>query len=239
MLRMRAGQVNAVVFAFVVVSFVFFQSRPATAQQSVTIGAGYFAVRAADSRIDHDVVLENQNLFAFDLSDFNNATFGGSWNVALGEYFETSVGLGYYRRTVPSVYDQFVNIDGSEIFQEFTLQVVPVTATLQVFPFGLGAAFQPYFGGGIGLYRWRYSEVGDFIDFGDFSVFRDRFVAEGSDVGGVLLGGVRVPFGDRYAVGAEVRFQEVNGIVGIENGFLEDAIDLGGVTGQVTLQVRF
>ncbi len=237
MLLMRFDQLTmAVVVALV---FVFAWSRPAMAQQSVTLTGGYFSVRGADARLDHDVAIENLNLFAFDLSDFNSGTFGGSWNVALGEYFETSLGLGYSRRTVPSVYDQFVNIDGSEISQEFTLQVVPFTATLQVFPFGLSAVFQPYFGGGVGLYRWRYSEVGDFIDFGDFSVFRDRYVAEGSDMGSVLLGGVRVPVSDRYSVGAEVRYREANGVVGIENGFLEDRIDLGGVTWQVTLQVNF
>lgn len=237
MLRMRFDQrTTATVVALV---FVLAPNRPATAQQSVTVSAGHFSVRGADARIDHDVVLENMNLFAVDLSDFNSGTFGGSWNVAIGEYLETSLGLGYFRRTVPSVYDEFVNADGSEIFQEFALQVVPFTATLQVFPFGLSAAFQPYFGGGFGLYRWRYSEVGDFIDFTDFSVFRDRYVADGSDVGSVLLGGVRVPVGDRYSVGAEVRYQEANGFVGVENGFLEDLIDLGGVTGQVILQVKF
>ena len=202
MLRLRLGKLTA----SVVVALVFVPSRPAIAQQSVTLTAGYFTVRGADARIDHDVVLENLNLFAFDLSDFNNGTVGASWNVALGEYFETSVGLGYYRRTVPSVYDEFVNLDGSEITQDFALQVVPLTATIQVLPFGDSAVVQPYFGGGVGIYRWRYSEVGEFIDFGDFSVFRDRFVADGTDVGSILLGGLRVPIGDRYSVGAEVRY---------------------------------
>ena len=235
----RVTRVTAVLTFIFVLGLGVPLLHPAWAQQSVTLNAGYFAVRGADTRIDQDVLLENLNLFSFDLSDFNNANVGGEWNVALGEYFETSVGLGFYQRTVPSVYDDFVDLDGTEITQDFRLRVVPFSATVRVLPFGQGASFQPYFGGGLGVYNWRYSEVGEFIDFTDFSVFRDRYVANGTDLGGIILGGVRVPVSDRYAIGAEVRYHEVNGFVGIDQGFLEDRIDLGGLATQFTFQVKF
>ena len=76
---------------------------PALAQQSVTLSAGQFAVKGFDSRIDRDVLLENQNIFAFRLDDFNGGSVGGSWDFALSDYFEFSLGLAYYQRTVPSV----------------------------------------------------------------------------------------------------------------------------------------
>ena len=139
----------------------------AQAQQSVTLSAGQFAVKGFDSRIDRDVLLENLDVFAFRLDDFNGASVGGSWNLALGDHFEASLGLGYYRRTVPSVYYDYLDVGGNEIAQDFSLRIVPGTATLRFLPFG-DTPVQPYVGGGIGVYNWRYAEFGKFIDFSDF-----------------------------------------------------------------------
>ena len=234
----RTGAAAAIAAAGVLVA------GPALAQHAVTLTAGQFAVRGFDSRIDRDVLLENLNVFAFRLDDFNGGAVGGSWDLALGDHFEVSLGLGYYQRTVPSVYNEYVDVDGSEITQDFRLRIVPGTATIRFLPFG-DTPVQPYFGGGLGLYAWRYAEFGKFIDFsavdrfGSFDTFTDRFVARGTDAGGIVLGGVRFPFGDRYAFGLEVQYHEVSGIVGVDNGFLEEEIDLGGLTSQVTFQVGF
>ena len=209
------------------------------AQQSLGLNVGYFSVRGEDARIAEDVLLENRNLFAFDIPDFSGGTVGAEWLIGIGDYFDAGVGVGFYQRTVPSVYADFIDIDGSEISQDFRLRVVPLTATVSVLPFGRETPVQPYFGVGIGLFNWRYSEVGEFIDFSNFDVFRDRFVASGHDVGGLILGGLRVPFGDRFAAGGEVRYQSVSGKVGIDQGFLNERIDLGGIATQFTFQIRF
>lgn len=211
----------------------------AQAQQSLVLNAGYFAARGEATRVDDDVLVENLNLFAFDIKDFNGGSVGGEWLFGIGDYFDAGVGLGYYQRTVPSVYLDFVNDDGSEIFQEFRLRIVPITATVRVLPFGRNTAVEPYFGGGLGIFNWQYSEVGEFIDFNTFDVFRDRFVADGTDVGGLILGGVRVPFADRYSAGVEIRYQSAVGRVGIDQGFLNESIDLGGLTTQFTFQIGF
>lgn len=207
-------------------------------QHSVSLNLGYFAVRGEDARIEDDVLVENLRVFGFDLRDFNNASTGGEWLVGLGDYLEAAFGLGFYRRTVPSVYDDYIDEDGTEIAQDFKLRVIPLSATIRFLPFGRRAV-EPYVGVGAGLFAWRYSEVGEFVDFTDFSVFRDRYVATGNDVGPIVLGGIRVPVGSRYAVGGEVRYQEAQGTVGVDNGFLDERIDLGGLTTQVTFQVKF
>ena len=209
------------------------------AQQSVVLSAGYFAARGEATRVVDDVLVENLSLFAFNIKDFNGGTVGGEWQIGMGDYFDAGFGVGFYQRTVPSVYLDFVDIDGTEIFQEFRLRIVPVTATLKVLPFGRQAAVQPYFGVGVGIFNWQYSEVGEFIDFNNFDIFREQFVADGTDVGGLLLGGVRVPFADRYAAGVELRYQSATGRVGIDQGFLNESIDLGGLTTQFTFQVGF
>jgi hypothetical protein len=227
---------NAIVVAAVFVGWMGSQS--AYAQQSIVVNAGYFSPRGVDSRIVDDVLLENLNQFAFDLKDFSNGTVGAEWLVGLGNYFEAGVGVGFYRRTVPSVYLDFVDSDGFEIEQDFRLRVVPLTATVRVLPLGRSAAVEPYLGVGVGVFNWRYTEVGDFIDFDDV-VFFDEFVADGTDVGGVVFGGIRIPVGDSVSVGGELRYQYANGHVGIDQGFLNERIDLSGLSTSFTLQVKF
>ena len=231
---------RSVCMVVVVAALTLWLGTPAWAQQSsLSLNLGYFALRGEDTRISDDVITENLGLFAFGLDQFNNASVGAEWRVGLGEYVEAGLGVGLYQQTVFSVYDDFVNVDGTEIAQDFKLRVTPVTATARFFPFGQRSALQPYAGVGVGFFNWRYSEVGEFIDFNTFDVFRDRFVAKGNDVGAVYLGGVRVLAGSRYAVGVEVRFQDVQGVVGLDQGFLDERIDLGGLTTSFTFDVRF
>ena len=222
-----------------VVGFLIVVARPVEAQESIGLSVGHFSVRGEDARIADDVLLENVNLFAFDIQDFSGGTVGAEWLIGIGEYFEAGVEVGFYRRTVSSVYADFVDVDGTEILQDFRLRVVPLTATLSVLPFGRETALQPYFGIGVGLFDWRYSEVGEFIDFTTFDIFGERFVESGRDVGGLILDGLRVPFGDRFAVGGEVRYQRASGTVGLDQGFLNERIDLGGIATQFTFQIGF
>ncbi len=210
----------------------------ALAQQSLALNIGHFGIRGTDARVDDDVLLENLNLFSFDPTELDSVTFGGEWQIALGDHLEAGVGVGFMRGTAPSTYTDFVNDDGTEILQDFHLQMVPITGTLRLFPLG-DTAVRPYIGGGIGLFMWRYSEVGEFIDFYDYSVFRDRFVASGADVGTVVLGGVRVPLGDSLAAGVEVQYQRAAGRVGVDEGFLAERIDLGGLTTRFTFRIEF
>ncbi len=222
-------------------SFVFLlAATPAVAQQqSISFSLGYFMVRGEDARVTDDVLVENLNTLIFNLSDFNNATVSGEWLVGVGDFVEAGVGVGYYRSTVPSIYADYVDIDGTEIAQDLRLQIVPVTFTARVLPLGRRASVQPYVGGGLALYRWRYSETGEFVDFVDFSIFRERYTAEDTDVGGVLFGGVRVPVGSVAALGGELRYQTGTGTVGVDNGFFADKIDLGGFSILGTVQIRF
>ena len=215
---------------------------PVWAQHSsLSLNLGYFAVRGEATPISDDVIAENLNLglFAFALDQFNNASVGAEWLVQFGEYVETGFGVGSHQQTVLSGYNDFVKEGGTEITQDFKLRVTPVTATARVFPFGQQSAVQPYAGAGVGFFSWRYSETGEFVDFNTFDVFRERFVAEGSDVGTVYLGGLRVLTGSRLTVGLEVRYQDVQGVVGIDQGFLDERIDLRELTTSFTFNVQF
>jgi hypothetical protein len=219
---------------------------PASAQtvQSLQLGVGAVCPRGFDARIPDDVLiadLSDTNPLDFRVSDFKTGHVFGEWNVSFGGHVEVGAGLGYYGRNVPSVYRDLVNVDGSEIEQNLKLRVVPVTGLVRFMPFGNAREVQPYIGAGISALNFRYSESGQFVDPSDFSIFSDRFTASGTALGGLVLGGVRVPLGgDIYGLGIEGRYQFGSGKTGGTNaGFLADKIDLGAGQLNFTFLVRF
>jgi hypothetical protein len=208
----------------------------ASAQQSINFTIGGFAPRAVDARSQDDVLVNNLDFLAFNIKDFNGATFGGEWLTGLGDKFEAGLGLGYYQRSTPAIYNQFVNADGSEIEQDLKLRVVPFTATVRFLPLG-HHGIEPYIGGGVGVFNWRYSESGQFLAT-DRTIFRDTFIGTGNSAGPVILGGVRIPVGT-WGVGGEIRYQSAEGNLPSTEDFAGSKIDLGGFTYNFTVHVRF
>lgn len=210
-------------------------------RNAIGFNLGYFSVRGLDSRTEGDVLFANltqgEYSLAFDVKDFNGATLGGEWVFGLSDYLEAGVGAGFYQRTVPSVYEQKVRDDGAELEQDLKLRIIPLTATVRFLPLGRGGV-EPYVGAGIGAFNWRYSEVGEFI--GDFDVtFNDRFIASGTATGPVILGGIRFPVADIWTVGGEIRYQKAVGKGLLDERFLDDEIDLGGISTSITFHLRF
>jgi hypothetical protein len=227
---------------------------PAHAQsQAVNIQIGGFIPKGIDSRVSGDVIANDlagtsivsgtnlSDALLFQVKDFNGFTFGGEWMIGFGDYLEGGVGVAYYKRSVDSTYANFVNTqDGSEITQTLRLRIVPVTATVRFLPLGRRSVVEPYVGGGLGVFIWRYSEAGLFIDPSNGDIFSatgaSAFQATGTNVGPVLLGGVRFPVGP-YDFGGEVRWQRAEG--NLPSDFVGTKIDLGGITAQATFTVRF
>lgn len=205
----------------------------ASAQQSFTFYIGGFTPRAEDARSRNDVLVNNLDFLVFNLKDFNTATFGGEYLVGLGDKLEAGLGVGFQQRSVPSLYRDVVNANGSEIEQTLKLRVIPFSATVRFLPLGHGGV-QPYIGGGIGVFRWRYSETGEFVD--GSVIFRDTFVGSGSATGPVILGGIRVPVGS-WGIGGELRYQSAEGDLPASENFAGPNIDLGGFT--YTFSVNF
>lgn len=210
---------------------------PAHAQSAINLSLGGFVVTSEDARADGDVLFANREILDFAVSDFNSGSVGIDWLLPVGEFFEIGAGAQFTNRRVPTVYDAFVNRNGNEIEQDLRLRIVPLTATVRVLPFGRSRAVQPYFGGGVGLFNYRYSEVGEFVDFTDRSVFTDRFVAEGNETGGVILAGIRFPIGDVWSLGGEVRYQ--NAKADLSTDFFGSTLDLSGVHYLFTAHIKF
>ena len=209
----------------------------AAAQQTLNFSLGVFTPRGEDARTEGDVLNANRRFLTFDISDFNSATIGAEWLVPLGNFIEAGAGVGFSRRTVNSVYTSFVDVDLSEIEQELRLRLVPVAFTVRVLPLGQRNALQPYFGAGLAVVNWRYSEFGEFIDFArNREVFTDSFVADGNATGPVILGGLRFG-GETVSAGGEIRYSSAEG--DLNEDFAGPKIDLGGWTYNFTVGVRF
>lgn len=240
-------RLNAVRLAFVAAAAAAWLS-PALAEaqirrveprQSIGFNLGYFSLRSEASRDEDDVLLADLPSLAFEVKNFNGATIGGEWLFNVGEFVEAGVGAGFYQRSVPSIYRDFTDFDGSEIEQDLKLRVVPLTATVRFLPIGRGGV-EPYVGAGIGLFNWRYTETGEFIDFTDDSIFPARYEASGNAFGPVVLAGLRIPVSDVWLVGGELRWQKATGdIDAFDSGLLADKIDLGGWTTSFTMHLRF
>jgi hypothetical protein len=230
---------------------LFASAASAQTVHSVQVGVGGVFPRGLDGRTSGDILVRNYfgepfpgepsltDALAFRIGDFKSGQVFGEWNVAFGRHVEFGAGLGFYKRTVPTVYLDVVDQNDFEIEQELGLRVVPITALVRFLPFGGPGEVQPYVGAGISALRYRYTEVGDFVDPDTLGINPGRFVGTGTAVGGVLLGGLRIPLGgDVYGMGLEGRYQFGSGDLSLDE-FVSDKIDLGGGQFNVTFLVRF
>lgn len=215
-------------------------SSTSTGANTVNFSFGYFALKGLDSRVEDDVLFNNLQSgqpLLFEIGDFNSFVFGGEYLLGIGQHFEAGVGLGYTQRTVNSVYRDLTRPSGSEIEQDLKLKQVPVTFTGRFLFLPRGSKVEPYAGAGLVAVRWKYTEIGDFVDELN-NIFPGDFRADGTAVGPTVFGGLRAPVGN-WTFGGEVRWQQAEGDIPIEAGFLGTKIDLGGWTTNFTFGVRF
>ena len=207
---------------------------------TVNFNIGYIGLKSIESRVEDDVLLNNlQSLhpLLFEIEDFNGATFGGEYLFGIGSHFEAGVGVGFAQRTVDSIYADLTRPGDVEIRQELKLRQIPVTFTGRYLFLPRGSVVEPYIGGGLVAIRYKYSEVGDFIDE-TLTVFPARFVKDGVAVGPTIFGGLRAPVGN-WTVGGDIRWQKAVADGLFDEGFLGDKLDLGTWQVNFTFGFRF
>lgn len=216
----------------------------ASAQQSFNVYLGGFTPQPLDARGTDDVLFQNSAFLTtlnrdrgIDITEFNGFTLGGEYLIGLSRNVEAGLGVGFYQKTTPVVYTDSVNSNGQEIFQDLKLRVIPFSATVRLLPLGDRSPIQPYIGAGVGVFVWRYSETGEFIDSRD-NIFVDNFVGKGSVAGPLVLGGVRFPAGP-IAAGGEIRWQSAKADLPGDQGFAGSKISLGGFNYLFTIAFKF
>jgi hypothetical protein len=212
---------------------------PAAAQQTINFSFGGFSPRAEDARGSNDVLVQDRSFLDFNVGDLTGPTVSGEWLIGLGDKFDAGVGLGFYQRSTLAE-DRFNEFDvtGDRILADLKLRVVPFNATFRWLPLGRHNGIEPYIGGGVGVFGWRYSESGDFVASDNVTIIHGNFVGSGSATGPVIVGGLRVPLGS-WSIGGELKYQAAEGTLPADQGFAGSKIDLGGLTYAFTFGVRF
>ena len=243
---------------------------PASAQvvHSLNFGVGVFMPKPFDGRVLGDVLVadltrpELASLPGFtdsldfdgdlfgpfdkDIQKFRSAPLFAEWILGFGRHIEVGLGFSYSNKKVSSVYRDILDghgtvteADDTEIRQDLRLRMIPLSGVVR-FVFGPQTGVQGYFGGGVTAVVYRYSEVGQFVDADDLSVFNGNFVASGTALGGVVLGGARFGLGgDVYALTLEGRYQMATGKTPGAPDFLGDKIDLRGSSINFGLLIRY
>ena len=85
---------------------------PASAQQTVNFTLGGFVPQGAGRAGSRRRARGQSDFLLFRMQDFNSLSVGGEWLIPFGRFVEGGVGLSYTRKTVPSVYADFVDSDG-------------------------------------------------------------------------------------------------------------------------------
>ena len=192
-----------------------------------------------DPRGESDLFDDVDELFAVQPRDFRGFTGGIEYSLGLGDHFELGFHLDGYGRTVTSSYRDFEHQDGSPIFQDLQLSIVPLGATLRFLPAGRRARISPYIAAGADIIFYKYEEQGEFIDFftDDLEVSSDAFISEGAAGGFHVAAGLRVPVSHDFSVTGEVRYQQAR--TRMNDDFSQNRLDLSGTSATLGVHLSF
>lgn len=163
-------------------------------------------------------------------SDFEEESFGIEYIKFLGPRFGLLLSGTFYEARNTTSYRDFVDEVGNEILHDTELDTASFTVGLVYRFTGRDAVISPYVGAGAGLYFWRLTESGDFIDFDfDNEIFFGDFLDEEDTFGYYLQAGIDVPVAPSWSVYGEARWQDVDEDLGGPFRGL-GTLDLSGVT---------
>ena len=137
----------------------------------------------------------NSDVFAFvtdqltvDRSDFSSPTFGTSFAIRLSGRNDIVLDASYSNASKSSEFRHWVDQNNLPIQQTTSLRRIPVTLGFRHYITSRGRsigqfAWIParralYVGVGGGMMEYKFSQLGDFIDFKTLNVFHDEFVSQ-------------------------------------------------------------
>jgi opacity protein-like surface antigen len=188
-----------------------------------------------DSNLFDDV----NELYAVRPDDFRGFTGGIEYSLGVSDHVELGFHVDVYSRAVTSSYRDFEREDGSPIFQELELDVVPLGATLRFLPAGRRAKISPYLAAGADVFFYEYEEKGEFIDFfsENLDISPDAFISDGAAFGFHAAAGLRVPVNPDFSLTGEFRYQWAE--TDMDDDFSLNRLDLSGASVTVGVHLRF
>ena len=187
-----------------------------------------------------------RDLLTVDEGDFDTRMFRLEAGRSIGPRLDVLAEVGFSGSAIASEYRDFVDTDDLPIVQTTELMQSLVGGSLRFWLIPRGREvgrfawvpnrFAPYVGAGGGAQWYRFTQVGDFVDFIDYSIFSDRLESSGWTASGHVFAGTSVNLTRKLFVGIEARYVWADtplsqDFVGFDN------IDLNGF--QVTAGIEF
>lgn len=192
--------------------------------QSVNFKLGVFYPGAASDLWD----LNFENL-AFGQKDMMGTYFGAELELFMGRNFSLALEGGRYKREIYTVYSDVEYDDGTPINQDISLGITTLEADIKIYPLGHRKEFNPYIGGGFGLYFWKYYQGGEFVDFLENVVYEGEAYTDRITPGFNAKAGFVYRLRRSIGVSLETKYTYVRGEL---SELFEDfeTFDLGGFT---------
>ena len=207
---------------------------------------GTIAIRSGRmmARAGSDVFTFVQDQLTVNRKDFNAPTVGVDLDMAITPRATAVAGFDFNRSLVNSEYRHLVDNKRLPIKQSTELREANISGSIklaltprgrEVSPHAwIPAMITPYVGAGAGVMHSTFSQVGDFVDFTDNSVFTHTYNSTGWSPSAHVFGGVDVKARKRVYFSGEARYLWSHETLGSDfSGF--KPIDLAGfrVTGGV------
>jgi opacity protein-like surface antigen len=208
---------------------------------TVAVRGGWMTARAGS-----DLFTFVQDQLTVDRHDFNAPAVGVDLDLALTPRASAVAGFDFSGSTANSEYRKYVDNDRLPIRQVTQLHEANISGSvkLALTPRGrevsrhawIPATITPYAGAGAGMMHYTFSQVGDFVDFTDLSVFPHAYNSSGWSPSAHIFGGVDVKALKRVYFSGEARYLWSHADLGTDfTGF--NPIDLAGF--RVTIGLRY
>lgn len=210
---------------------------------AITIYGGYAAPRAAS-----DLFRFSMDELTLGRSDFQAGTVGGDISIVMGDRYDLVLGISSSTSQSRSEFRDWVDNNDLPIEQTTTYRRVPMSASVRYYlkPRGerigsiawIPVRFEPFVSLGGGAMKYRFEQVGDFIDYNTLDIFFDRYVSTGHAA--MAQGSVGAGWGltKHLRLTGELRYQHARGRLSNDfQGF--KPLDLSGVSSSVGFTLRF
>jgi len=188
------------------------------------------------------------NQLTINRSDFRRTGFTGAVGIRVTPQLDVVSDVEISARSIGSEYRQYVKADRSEITQTTKFNQAAVAVGARYFPIGRGQDISkyaflprrvvPYVGAGASFTHYTFSQVGEFVDYVDLSIFSHSFSSDGWAVGPHVDTGADVQIWRMFFVNVGARYGWGHAKLGADFvGF--DGIDLSGFRSSTGITIVF
>jgi hypothetical protein len=188
------------------------------------------------------------NQLTINRSDFRRTGFTGTVGIRVTPQLDVVSDVEISARSIGSEYRQYVKADRSEITQTTKFNQAAVAVGARYFPIGRGQDISkyaflprrvvPYVGAGASFTRYTFSQVGEFVDYVDLSIFSHSFSSDGWAVGPHVDTGADVQIWRMFFVNVGARYGW--GHAKLSSDFVGfDGIDLSGFRSSTGITIVF